>query len=155
VSEDAIRAQRASELREIHAELQRVGLRSKIAAQSDFGLTPQQIRVVGLLALNGPMRSSDLAVSLGVARATVTGLLDRLEQAGLIARTADPDDGRSRLAEATARGRKALSQLLSTMAPEPDTIVRLLTLEELDCLVTGFKAMLRAISALEAERAAD
>jgi DNA-binding MarR family transcriptional regulator len=139
------------ELQSVQAEFEKGVIRARITARADSILTPQQIKVVGLLALNGPMRSSQLADALGVSRATVTGLLDRLEQGDLVVRTADPSDARGRLAEATGRGRSALSTLISAPAPSPEVFARLLTVHELECLVTGFAAMLRVVRGIDAE----
>jgi DNA-binding MarR family transcriptional regulator len=154
MGDEARRERLLAELDEVHAQLKRVGMRSRIASRADFALTPQQLRVVGLLALNGPMRSSELATALDVTRATVTGLLDRLEQGGLIIRRTDPRDGRSRLAESTERARRTLSAMLSSMDLVPDKIISLLTPDELDCLLTGLRAILRAASRVEDESVA-
>jgi DNA-binding MarR family transcriptional regulator len=133
----------------VHVDLMKAGMRTRIAARSHSALTPQQVRVVGLMALNGPMRSSQLASALGVSRSTMTGLLDRLEQAGWVIRGTDPADGRSRPAEVTEAGRRALSEMLSALHPSPEQIVERLTIRELECLVTGFQAILRAKRSLE------
>ncbi|MDR1635654.1 MAG: MarR family transcriptional regulator [Bifidobacteriaceae bacterium] len=151
VSEEARRAELLLELESLQAEFEEAAMRSQIAARADSNLTPQQVKVAGLLALNGPMRSSQLADALGVTRATVTGLLDRLEQGGLIVRAADPNDARGRLAEVTPHGRQALTSLIRSATPPPHIFSGLLTAHELECLATGFKAMLRAVQALAAE----
>ena len=53
----------------------------------------------------GSMRSSELAEHASVSRATVTGLLDTLEKAGLIARTPDARDRRASCVRITDKGR--------------------------------------------------
>ena len=58
MSEDARRAELLRQLQSIHAEIQMAGMRSQLAARAESVLTPQQIKVAGLLALNGPTRSS-------------------------------------------------------------------------------------------------
>jgi DNA-binding MarR family transcriptional regulator len=122
-----------------------VGMRSQIAARTGSVLTPQQVKVVALLALNGAMRSSQLADAMGVSRSTMTGLIDRLEQGGWVKRGLDPLDGRSRPAEATDLGRRALRELLSSLKPSPQDIAVRLTDHELQCLVTGIGAVLRVM----------
>jgi DNA-binding MarR family transcriptional regulator len=47
-----------------------------------------------------------------VTRGTVTGVLDSLEERGLVARTKHPDDRRMLLIELTAKGRGLLDDLL-------------------------------------------
>jgi DNA-binding MarR family transcriptional regulator len=149
VSEAARRELLVRELESVHNQLKQVGMRSRIVARSDLTLTPQQVRVAGLLVLNGPMRSSELALALEVSRATVTGLLDRLEQAGLVVRRVDPHDNRGRLAEVTDSGRQALSELLSSMSLVQDRVLEALTADELAHLVAGFRAVLRVARSLD------
>jgi DNA-binding MarR family transcriptional regulator len=48
-----------------------------------------------LVARSGPMTPSALARSAGLHPATMTGILDRLERAGWVARERDPDDRRA------------------------------------------------------------
>jgi DNA-binding MarR family transcriptional regulator len=50
---------------------------------------------------------SQLAGRLSCVKSNITQLIDRLEADGLVSRTADPHDRRSRLAVLTAAGRKA------------------------------------------------
>ena len=59
-----------------------------------------------LLAQHGPMSPTALANRAGLHPATVTGILDRLERGGWVARERDPDDRRAVLVSAL-RGRTA------------------------------------------------
>jgi DNA-binding MarR family transcriptional regulator len=52
----------------------------------------------------------ELAGRLSCVKSNVTQLIDRLEADGLVSRTADPNDRRSRLAVLTAAGRKAFEE---------------------------------------------
>ncbi|MDR1151111.1 MAG: MarR family transcriptional regulator [Bifidobacteriaceae bacterium] len=110
-------------------------------------LTPQQFRVMGLVAVGGPTRSGELASALGVSRATMTGLLDRLEQAGLVERSTDPRDARGRLATATEAGRDALRGLLETAVLKDKGFVDDVAVADLRALLQGLSAVLAAISA--------
>lgn len=58
------------------------------------GLPAAQARLLCVLA-GGPRRMSELAGLLGVEKAALTGLADRAERRGLIARTAVPGDRRA------------------------------------------------------------
>jgi len=55
---------------------------------------------------------SELAERMGVARATITGLLDGLERAGHIRRLRPPEDRRSQSIRLTAKGRGFLDKML-------------------------------------------
>jgi DNA-binding MarR family transcriptional regulator len=55
---------------------------------------------------------SDLAEMSGVSRASVSGLLDGLEKAGMVRRGADLRDGRGRPVRITAKGKRFLEKML-------------------------------------------
>ncbi|MDP3068998.1 MAG: MarR family transcriptional regulator [Opitutaceae bacterium] len=86
-----------------------------------------------------PLTPAELAERTGVTRATMTGLVDTLERAGFVTRTAHPDDRRMMSVCLTKRGEKLLARILPPhfrrMAwlmeplsePERRTFVRLLT----------------------------
>lgn len=65
---------------------------SRVAAEQDLSLT--QLRVLGILRDREPTMA-ELATYLGLERSTVSGLIDRAVQRGLVRKTTDPDDGRS------------------------------------------------------------
>ncbi len=86
-----------------------------------------------------PLGPAEIAERTGVTRATITGLIDTLERAGLVERTPHSDDRRMTSVVLTARGEKLLLKILPAhfrqMAwllgplsePERKTLVRLLT----------------------------
>jgi DNA-binding MarR family transcriptional regulator len=59
-------------------------------------------------AARGPMTTSEVADVLGQAFMTTSDQLDRLEALGEVRRIPNPDDGRSKLIEVTARGHRRL-----------------------------------------------
>jgi MarR family transcriptional regulator, lower aerobic nicotinate degradation pathway regulator len=65
---------------------------TEVAAEYDLSLT--QLRVLGILRDREPTMA-ELANFTGLERSTVSGLIDRAVQRGLVVRTADPRDGRS------------------------------------------------------------
>jgi MarR family transcriptional regulator, lower aerobic nicotinate degradation pathway regulator len=65
---------------------------TEVAAEHDLSLT--QLRVLGILRDREPTMA-DLATFTGLERSTVSGLIDRAAQRGLVVKTADPIDGRS------------------------------------------------------------
>jgi DNA-binding MarR family transcriptional regulator len=68
------------------------------------GLSATEEKALDLLDRFGPLTGRQLAKRTGLAPATVTGLVDRLEAKGFARRTANPRDGRSILIE-TVPGR--------------------------------------------------
>ena len=67
-----------------------------------FGLTGPQALVMRTLLKHGPMSSADLSNALYVTASNLTGIVDRLEQKGLVTRTDKPSDRRVRLLALTA-----------------------------------------------------
>ena len=65
---------------------------TEVAAEHDLSLT--QLRVLGILRDREPTMA-DLATFTGLERSTVSGLIDRAAQRGLVTKTADLHDGRS------------------------------------------------------------
>ncbi|MFE7119604.1 MarR family winged helix-turn-helix transcriptional regulator [Streptomyces sp. NPDC057654] len=68
------------------------------------GLHPGQEFLMMLLWDQGPQRQAELIKTLELDASTVTRMVQRLEQAGLVARTPDPVDGRAMRVEATGPG---------------------------------------------------
>jgi DNA-binding MarR family transcriptional regulator len=79
-------------------------LRRTVAGQP---VTSQQYGVLGSLE-HGPRRMTALAEEHGVQLPTMTVQINRLEDAGLVARGSDPADARVRTVELTGEGRDRL-----------------------------------------------
>jgi DNA-binding MarR family transcriptional regulator len=67
-------------------------------------VSPGALSALASLASAGPCRLGDLAAREGVAAPTMTRIVAVLEEGGLLARTADPQDGRAVLVAATEAG---------------------------------------------------
>ena len=65
-----------------------------------FGLSGEQAAILIVLWLEGAMKIGSLQKSLMLSSASLSGAIDRMETAGLVRRTRDPDDGRSWTIEA-------------------------------------------------------
>jgi DNA-binding MarR family transcriptional regulator len=72
----------------------------------DLGLTYPQYLVVVVLGGAGPLPIKSLAATLRLDHATLTPLLRRLEEAGVLTRERDPHDRRSVRLALTGRGRE-------------------------------------------------
>jgi DNA-binding MarR family transcriptional regulator len=59
-------------------------------------------KVLGILERVGPLAAGEIARRSGLASASVTNLIDRLEQKGFVRRVADPTDRRRVMVEAVA-----------------------------------------------------
>jgi DNA-binding MarR family transcriptional regulator len=80
--------------------------------ESRLGVTSPQRLVVRIVGRFPRISAGEVAEILHIHPSTLTGVLKRLEARGVIARTADPKDGRRALLALTARGRE-LDQLRS------------------------------------------
>ncbi len=73
------------------------------------GLTPSQVVVLQIIARQGEAGAGAISEAARLSQATVTSLLDKLEERRLVLRRRDPDDRRRVTAELTAEGRAALA----------------------------------------------
>jgi len=86
----------------------KASLRDPVAAMcEEQQLTPPQIHAVMWLGQDGPLTMGELAGRVGVTEKTITGLVDRLEAAGHLARERDGADRRVVRARLTPRGEAA------------------------------------------------
>jgi DNA-binding MarR family transcriptional regulator len=100
-----------------------IAVLSRVAAEQDLSLT--QLRVLGILRDRQPTMA-ELASYLGLERSTVSGLIDRAVQRGLVQKDADPTDGRSVRVSLTERARRLESRMIAEigelMAPLIDRL---------------------------------
>ncbi len=59
-----------------------------------IGINVTDLNCLNIVALTGPMTAGDLARATGLTTASITGVLDRLEEGGFIRRERDPKDRR-------------------------------------------------------------
>lgn len=74
-----------------------------------------QLFVLHLLYVNGNQRPADLSREMQVSAPTVSGILERMESAGYIKRSADPEDRRQVIVEITADGKKIAQKVRETV----------------------------------------
>ena len=106
------------------------------------GLPTAQARLLCVLA-GGPRRMSELAAMLGVEKAALTGLADRAERRGLIARAAVPGDRRALSVALTPTGLGAATAFHRELSAELARLTDVLPPAE----CTRFSASLARITA--------
>ena len=74
-------------------------------------LTPSSAAALATIERRGPLAPSELAEIERVKRPTITRVLARLEQAGLVERTGDPVDGRASLVSVTREGSELMRRI--------------------------------------------
>ncbi len=104
-----------------------------------FGLTDVQFNLMMLLRHQSGsakgLTQAELSRMMLVNRANITPLIDRMERAGLVARTSAPADRRSNIIKLTAHGSRLLSQVEPLYADEVKRIMAILNQREQKKLV--------------------
>ena len=113
-----------TELRALFAQHRRRFL----GAASELDLHPAQAGA--LLQLVSPLPMNELAAMLACDNSNVTGLVDRLEARGLVARQASPEDRRVKHIMLTAAGARMREQLLERVGRPPAGFARLAPAEQ-------------------------
>jgi DNA-binding MarR family transcriptional regulator len=80
----------------------------RLRQEAGTDLSPSLTAALATIDRHGPITPSELAARERVQRPTITRVVCRLEEAGLVARAADPTDGRSALITITPAGRALL-----------------------------------------------
>lgn len=107
-----VRGQLARELR----QFQGLGAHFFRMAAGRAGMTVTDIEVIDRLAATGATTAGQLAEVTGLTTGAITGMLNRLEEAGIVRRERDPADGR-RVIVQLATGTEAPRQVSAHFAP--------------------------------------
>jgi DNA-binding MarR family transcriptional regulator len=95
-----------------------------VTIAQEFELAPQQMIAVRMLGA-GPRKMSDLAQALFCDNSNVTGIVDRLEERGLVRREAAEGDRRVKLLVLTDEGERLRVEITKRMAEPPPPIASL------------------------------
>jgi DNA-binding MarR family transcriptional regulator len=77
----------------------------RLRQEAGTGLSPSLTAALATIERHGPLTPSELAEREAIKRPAATRIVARLENEGLVDRTADPGDGRVTLIAATTAGR--------------------------------------------------
>ena len=92
---------------------------------AEFRLSPPQVHALRLLEPDQPLPMGRLACALGCDASNVTGIVDRLEQRGLIERRPSDRDRRVKVLVVTAQGAKVRKALMIRLSEPPQSIAAL------------------------------
>lgn len=87
----------------------RFARRLRQEAGTDLG--PSQIAALATIERHGPLSPSEVAERERIKRPTATRIVRHLEEAGLVERVKDPEDGRASILTVTRQGRTLLRRL--------------------------------------------
>ncbi|HEY1366791.1 MAG TPA: MarR family transcriptional regulator [Gaiellaceae bacterium] len=94
--------------------LKRLGMAAKelsFDAYEKLGLRPYHHAILAVLDQGSSETQGAIAEALGYDKGQLVGLLDELEDSGLVKRQRDPADRRRQTVQITAAGRKSLERL--------------------------------------------
>lgn len=127
--------------------------RAFLCVQSDLNrtLAPHGLRMMTFSALvviadNPGLRPARLAEALAIERPNVAALMSELEKAGLITRSAAPDDGRALALHATPDGEALCRQAVRDVAAHEARITAALDCDELSTLIRALSRVESAAS---------
>jgi DNA-binding MarR family transcriptional regulator len=109
-------------------------------------LTMPQIKSLLLLFTDGILRTSDLASALDVSLPTMTGIIDRLEEKGMVVRESDPQDRRVVLCKLSEMGRQFMGGIWQTGMERVKGLLGAMTSAELELVEGGTRAFLNSMS---------
>jgi DNA-binding MarR family transcriptional regulator len=115
----------ASEAWALIFELLHVSKKRFMAIASEFELSPPQVMALRQLDPDEPKPMSELASALRCDNSNVTGIIDRLEDRGLVERHAAEHDRRVKMLRITERGAEVRAQLGARLNEPPEPLARL------------------------------
>ena len=109
--------------------LARVGRRATDTSAAGC-LRPRHLIALKLLAEHGPMSQHAVGTALSLDPSNVVGLLNELEERGLVTRRRDPADRRRHIVELSPAGSSELAQTYSQLGLVEDDLFKALTAQE-------------------------
>jgi len=85
------------------------------AAADRIGINSTDLNCLNILSFSGHMTAGELAKATGLTTASITGVIDRLEEVGFVRRERDPHDRRRVVVRLSLD--KAVSEVASVFAP--------------------------------------
>lgn len=107
------------------------------AAMQRLDLTQKQASVLWLIDANKGVSQIALATQLGMDRASMMAIVDRLQDRGLVIRKQSSSDGRRQELYVTARGRKVLSRAKTAIAEHEKWLTSCFSSRELASFVSA------------------
>ncbi len=123
-------------------------MRVRIDAVVATELSIQQLKVLLLAVHRPPLTAHDVADELGVSAATVSGLVGRLVDHGLLRQEPYAEDRRVKHLRATEAGELAVSEVASIQLQHRQAVLERLADDELEALAVGMAAVERALRGL-------
>lgn len=121
---------------------------AKYMQKTEFDLTPVQFAAMDAIAASPGIDQAGVAANIAYDRATIGGVIDRLEQKGYVRRTVCKHDRRAREVRLTDRGMDVFREILPVVtALQKDVLPGLSHVERVRFLELASKAIHHAANA--------
>jgi MarR family transcriptional regulator, 2-MHQ and catechol-resistance regulon repressor len=114
-------------------------------AALDIGLT--DFVILEMLLHKGPQKVSDIGRRVGLTSGAITAAVDRSEKQGLVARSFDAEDRRSRVVTLTPQGRTLIEKAFARHRDAMEDAMSVLTTAELRALAAMLKRVGTSVQA--------
>ncbi|MBI5658823.1 MAG: MarR family transcriptional regulator [Nitrosomonadales bacterium] len=112
-----------------------------------LGLTPPQFDIVATIGNTPGMTPKELGEKTLITKGTLTGVVDRLADKGLVRRIASPSDGRSQIIQLTRAGEKLFDRVFPAHIAYMQRAFAPLPPEELAGIAAGMRRLREAFAA--------
>jgi DNA-binding MarR family transcriptional regulator len=145
------RSELIAELNAAMREVSGLGVLYSQAVAEKLGMNSTDLECLGHIQSEGPITAGALADATGLTTGAITGVLDRLEQAGLACRERDPDDRRKVRVRALPAMAERMAPLFEPMESEATSVLSSYRVEELAFLVDFLRSLQAAALAAMAK----
>ena len=110
-------------------------------AAERLGVSATDLHCLNIIENSGGLTAGELAAQSGLTAGAITGVIDRLQNAGYASRVADPADRRRVRLKVTPAFYKAAGRIWGPLASDwQSTLSKRFTAEELTCITTFLRA---------------
>jgi DNA-binding MarR family transcriptional regulator len=109
------------------------------------GLSQGLLSALASVTKHGPIRLADLAQLEQISAPSMTRVVSELEARGLVARNADPEDGRAALLEVTEAGADAILRARAARAAVATELLLVLDADELAAVDAALSSLERLV----------
>jgi len=131
-----------------------IGIIAQLSGAAFERVLPEGLSLAGYGVLSNfvrlgreEQRPTQLARNFQVTKGAMTNTLQRLEAAGFITLSPDPEDGRGKIARITRAGRTAREQAIACMAPVLDEFLEAFPAAELKRVLPVLTKLRKALDA--------
>lgn len=115
----------------------------------EFDITGPEYYLLHLLAVQGPLNITRIAHDLALTQATASNVVNAARRRGLVTKSKDPEDGRVTRVSLTGDGEDILSYVREKRLERLESVLAVLSTDELEELARMFSRMKGGMAATE------